>query len=120
MRRPTLGGRREYTVAMSEVIPVVVIVVAALLAFLVGALWARRKGFTKPGEVVARCRKGHLFVTVWAARASRRQIDLGWARIQRCPVGDHWTLVVPVDRSTLTPEDKKLASKHRDGAKNSL
>lgn len=101
---------------MSKVIPVIIIVVAALLAFLVGALLARRKGFAKTGEVAARCRRGHLFTTVWAARASRDRIDLGWARIQRCPVGDHWTLVVPVDESRLTPADKKLASQHRDGA----
>jgi hypothetical protein len=44
-------------------------------------------------------------------------IDLGWARVQRCPVGDHWTLVTPVDRSSLTPEERKAARQHRDAAK---
>jgi hypothetical protein len=101
---------------MSQILPVIIVVIAALLAFMAGLVLSRRKGYTTPGVAVARCRRGHLFTTVWAARASRRQIDLGWARIQRCPVGGHWSLVIRVDESDLTPQDKKLASQHRDGA----
>jgi hypothetical protein len=101
---------------MSQIVPTVIIIVVALLAFVAGAVLARRRGYLKPGEVVVRCRRGHLFTTVWAARASRREIDLGWARIQRCPVGDHWTIAAPVDASDLTPEDKKLAAQYRDTA----
>jgi hypothetical protein len=101
---------------VSEVLPIIIVVIAALLAFAAGAVLAKRKGYLGFREVVARCGRGHLFTTVWAAKASRRQIDLGWARIQRCPVGDHWTIAVPVDDSDLTPEDKKLALQHRDNA----
>jgi hypothetical protein len=102
---------------MSQIVPVIIVVIAALLAFGVGAVLARRRGYTEPKEVVVRCRRGHLFTTFWAAHASRGRIDLGWARIQRCPMGDHWTIVFPVKESDLTPEDKKRASQYRDGAK---
>ena len=100
--------------SQSQIIPVIIVVIAALLAFGAGAVLARRKGYTKPGEVVARCRRGHLFTTDWAAPASRHRFDLGWARIQRCPVGGHWTIVFPVEETDLSPEDKKLASQQRD------
>jgi hypothetical protein len=95
-------------------VPLLIIVVVALLAFAAGALIARRRGYTQTGQVVARCRRGHLFTTVWMARASLRRLDLGWARIQRCPVDNHLTLVVRVKESDLTPEQKKLARKVRD------
>ena len=101
---------------MSSVLPFIIIVIAALVAFAAGAVIARRRGYTRPGEVVARCRRGHLFTTEWTARASRHRIDLGWARIQRCPVGDHLTLIVPVKDSDLSPEQKRQAREHRDGA----
>jgi hypothetical protein len=101
---------------MSQILPIVIVIIAALVAFAAGAVLAKRKGYLRPGEVVVRCRQGHVFTTVWAAKASRRQLDLGWARVQRCPVGGHWTVVVPVDDSHLAPEDKKLAAQHRDSA----
>jgi hypothetical protein len=99
---------------MSEALPFIILIIAAVLAFVLGAMIARRRGYTRSGEVVARCRKGHLFTTVWATHASVRRLDLGWARLQRCPVGNHLTLVAPVDENTLTPEQKREARKHRD------
>jgi hypothetical protein len=101
---------------MSEIVPILIIVVVAILAFVAGALIARRKGYNRPGEVVARCRRGHLFTTVWSAKASGRRVDLGWARIQRCPVGDHLTIVFPVRNTDLTAEQRKEARKYRDEA----
>jgi hypothetical protein len=100
---------------MSTAAPIVVIVVA-LLVFAAGAVLARRLGYTNQAEVVARCRRGHLFTTVWASptsRASWQRIDLGWARIQRCPVAGHWSLVVRVKDSDLTAEARRLAEQHR-------
>jgi hypothetical protein len=101
---------------MSTVIPVIVIVIVALLAFVAGVLIARRKGYTSPREVVVRCRRGHLFITVWVASASTHRLDLGWARVQRCPVGNHLTLVVPVKDSDLTSEQRRVARQNRDEA----
>jgi hypothetical protein len=101
---------------VSSAVPLIVIVIVALLAFVAGVLIAWRRGYTKPRELVARCRRGHLFTTVWMARTSTRSIDLGWARIQRCPVENHWSLVVPVKDSDLTPEQKRSARRYRDKA----
>lgn len=99
---------------MSTVFPLIIIVIVGLAAFVVGAVIAHRQGYKKLGEVVVRCRRGHFFTTEWAARGAMRGLDLGWARIQRCPVGGHLTVVVPVDDSDLTAEQKKQAREHRD------
>ena len=39
---------------------------------------------------------------------------LGWLRIQRCPVGGHWSLVTPVRPSELTEEETRLARGRKD------
>ena len=64
---------------------------------------------------VVRCRDGHLFTTVWLPGASFKAIRLGWLRLQRCPVGDHWSIVTPVRDEDLTPEQRRIARQHRDG-----
>jgi hypothetical protein len=102
---------------MSTAIPIIVVIVAALLSFAAGAVIARRRGYTEPVETIARCRRGHLFTTVWVSKTAGRKLDLGWARVQRCPVGHHWTLVTRVDASGLTAEEKKIARKHREEPK---
>ncbi len=95
-------------------LPLIIIVVAAFLAFIVGAVIAHRKGFKSEGEVVARCSQGHLFTTVWVGNFNWRRVDVGFAKIQRCPVDGHLTVVRPVEMSSLTPEEKKLAKQNRD------
>ena len=99
---------------MSSVVPIIIVIIAALLAFAAGAVLARRRGYTRVGEVVARCGRGHLFATEWNRKFSPRELGLGWTRLQRCPVGDHWTFVRPVQASALTPEEMRLARQHRD------
>jgi hypothetical protein len=86
--------------------------VVALLAG--GTLVARRLGYKVGGNVVVRCRQGHLFTTIWVPGASLKAIRLGWARWQRCPVGKHWTLVMPVKDATLTDEERRSAREHHD------
>jgi len=81
-------------------------VVAALVA---GTVVARRLGYKVGGNVVVRCRQGHLFTTIWIPGASLKSIRLGWARLQHCPVGKHWTLVTPVKDATLTDEERRIA-----------
>jgi hypothetical protein len=105
------------TSRMSNVLPFTIVIVAAIVAFVAGAFLARRKTRARPEQTYARCRRGHLFVTMWGGRGSFRMLDLGWARIQRCPVGDHLTLVYPVDESGLSAEQKKQAKKYRDAVK---
>jgi hypothetical protein len=63
---------------------------------------------------IVRCRQGHLFETIWVPLASLKAIRLGPWRVQRCPVGNHLTLVRGVDESTLTPGEFSEARAHRD------
>jgi hypothetical protein len=88
------------------------IVVAAL--FVVGTLVARRLGYKVGGNVVVRCREGHLFTTLWIPGIKLKAVDLGIARLQRCPVGRHWTLVVPVRDQDLSDEERALAAAYHD------
>ncbi|HUY20707.1 MAG TPA: hypothetical protein VMV22_00050 [Acidimicrobiales bacterium] len=82
---------------------------------LVGAtLVARRLGYKVGGNVVVRCRDGHLFTTIWIPGASFKAVRLGWWRLQRCPVGKHWTLVTPVKDADLSDEERASAELHRD------
>ena len=67
------------------------------------------RGYPPAGNVVVRCREGHLFTTIWVPGVSLKSVRLVWWRLQRCPVGRHWSIVTPVRRSELT-EDQKLAA----------
>lgn len=63
---------------------------------LAGLAIARLLGYRLGRHALVRCRAGHVFETTWFPGIKLRAIDLGIARIQRCPVGHHWSLVVPV------------------------
>jgi len=75
-------------------------------------LWLR--GLPIGGRLVVRCRRGHLFTTLWIPGASVKALRLGWWRFQRCPVGGHWSLVTPVRVSELSDDERLLAAEHRD------
>jgi hypothetical protein len=53
-----------------------------------------------------------LFTTTWSPLGSLTSIRLGFARYQRCPVGNHWALVKPVNDSDLTDEDRRIAAQN--------
>lgn len=86
----------------------------AVVLYVVGTLVARRRGYNMGGNIVVRCRAGHLFTTIWVPGASLKALRLGWARLQRCPVGKHWTLVTPVREAELTYEERRMAAEHHD------
>ncbi len=65
-------------------------------------------------ERIMRCRDGHLFTSTVIPGASIKAVRLGTMRFQRCPVGHHWTLVQPVDESTLTDDERAAARAHHD------
>jgi hypothetical protein len=75
-------------------------------------LWVRSRRLG--GNLVVRCRRGHLFTTIWIPGASVKALRLGWWRVQRCPVGRHWTLVTPVRESTLGKHEQRLARGRQD------
>jgi hypothetical protein len=98
---------------MKAVVPF--LVVAALAVLIVWqAASARRAGYRLGGNVIVRCREGHLFTTIWIPLASFKAIRLGMIRIQRCPVDGRITLVTPVRDEDLTEEERLEAARHHD------
>jgi hypothetical protein len=75
------------------------VLAAALGATALEAAALRHYGYGLGGRVTVRCRQGHTFATTWIPGASITSVRLGWWRFQRCPVGEHWSLVTPVRRS---------------------
>ena len=84
------------------------------LVLAAATLVLRRLGYPIGMRTVVRCRSGHLFTTIWIPGASLKALRFGWWRFQHCPVGHHWTLVVPVKVSTLSDEERRLAAARRD------
>lgn len=83
-------------------------------ATLAEPLAMKARGHPLGGKLIVRCRKGHLFTTLWIPGASIKALRFGWWRFQRCPVGRHWTWVKPARPSELTDEEERLARRHHD------
>jgi hypothetical protein len=96
-----MSRRRSPPLKILAIIPLAIVVM-------------RRRGYRMGGNVVVRCRAGHLFTTIWVPFASFKSVRLGWWRFQRCPVGRHWTLVSPVRESGLTEDERRIASQYTD------
>jgi hypothetical protein len=76
----------------------------------VAGLLGRFERFDRP----VRCRDGHLFTTIWIPLASLKAIRLGRKRIQRCPVGHHFTIVARLDPASATAADLAAAAAVHD------
>lgn len=87
-------------------------VVAAVLVL--ETIVMRLRGYRIGGNVVVRCRQGHLFTTIWIPGGSLKSLRLGWWRFQHCPVGRHWSIVTPVRESDLAEEEIRSAHEHKD------
>jgi len=79
-----------------------------------GTVIAIRQGYTFGPNVAVRCRRGHLFTTVWIPGASVKSLRLGYWRVQWCPVGRHVDLVRLVKDADLTGAERSLAAEHND------
>src|SRR5947209_3386660 len=86
----------------------------AALALLLEVAAMRLRGYPIGTNVVVRCREGHLFSTIWIPGVSFKSLRLGWWRVQRCPVGRHWSVVTPVRPSDLSEEQRRRASATKD------
>ena len=112
--RDNVGVSPQSQAALALLLAVVVVATAAY-AFARsprGRRVGRRVG--QLGEVVVRCRSGHLFTTIWVPGASFKAIRLGVVRFQYCPVGEHWTTVAPVNPDDLTDAERRAAAANRD------
>jgi hypothetical protein len=85
-----------------------------LAALLVEAVALRLHGYRIGGNVVVRCRKGHLYTTIWVPGASVKSLRFGWWRFQHCPTGGHWSIVTPVKEADLTEQEKRIARATKD------
>jgi hypothetical protein len=90
------------------------ILVAVATAIVAYTLIARKLGYKLGGNVIVRCRQGHLFTTLWIPGVKLTAIDLVVARVQHCPVGNHWSLVVPVREPDLTEQERERARERHD------
>jgi hypothetical protein len=78
------------------------------------AVAVRRRSGHLGGRVIVRCRSGHLFSTLWIPGASVKAVRLGPWRVQRCPVGRHWSVVTPVREASLSSTELDAARATRD------
>lgn len=85
-------------------------VLVIAVAMIVGGLLNMFERFERP----VRCSSGHLFTTIWIPLASLKALRLGRRRMQYCPVGHHWAMVAPADRSTASSEDLENAAAVHD------
>ena len=83
-------------------------------AFLVEAIPVWRHGYGVGGNVIVRCREGHLFTTIWVPGVSLKSLRFGARRFERCPVGHHWSLVKLVRESDLSERARRNARAHKD------
>jgi hypothetical protein len=90
------------------------VVVIGVLAMLAGTVIARRRGYPIGVNTPVRCHQGHLFTTIWIPGLSIKSIRLGWWRVQRCPVGQHWALVRPVRPADLGEAELGELAAHHD------
>ncbi len=82
--------------------------------YVAGTIVATRQGYTFGWNVAVRCRRGHLFTTVWIPGASVKSLRLGYWRVQWCPVGRHVDLVRLVKDVDLTEAERAIAAAHHD------
>jgi hypothetical protein len=83
-------------------------------AALLEPLAMKLRGYPIGGNLIVRCRKGHLFTTIWVPGASLKSVRFAWWRLQWCPVGKHWSIVTPVKESELTKAERRKASERKD------
>jgi hypothetical protein len=88
--------------------------VAALATVAVEAVAVRARSGRFGGNVVVRCRRGHLYTTIWIPGASIKSARLGLWRVQYCPVGHHWSIVAPVRESEFSEDELAAAAKVHD------
>jgi hypothetical protein len=85
-----------------------------VVAYVAGTIIATRQGYSFGKDAIVRCRRGHLFSTVWIPGASVKSVRLGFWRFQWCPVGRHFDLVSPVKTADLTEAERSSALSHHD------
>jgi len=108
------GAARTWATASRPRAKRAVVAAAGALLAIETVVVARRRGSLVALDTVVRCRRGHLFTTWWIPGASVKSLRLGWWRLQRCPVGRHWSLVTPVRVAELDDQERSSAARYHD------
>jgi len=87
---------------------------AGLVSIIVEALGLWLRSGRVGGNVVVRCRRGHLYTTIWLPGLSLKSARLGWWRLQYCPVGRHVSIASPVRESDLSARQRRVARRRKD------
>ena len=90
------------------------LLLAAAITAAEAVVVAKRRGSLLAVDTVVRCRDGHLFTTWWIPGVSVKSLRFGPWRLQRCPVGHHWSVVTPARASELTAAERRTAAEQRD------
>ena len=88
--------------------------VVGFVAFVAETLAVWRRTGRPGGNVVVRCRSGHVFTPIWIPGVSVKSARFGPWRLQRCPVGGHFSIVTPVRESELSLWQRRSARAHKD------
>src|SRR4051794_31000525 len=99
---PEKGRRRRRAIRFSAI------------SLAIEAVSLRMRSGRLAGSVVVRCHSGHLYTTIWIPGGSLKAVRLGPWRVQRCPVGRHWSIVTPVKESELGRRERRAAREVRD------
>jgi hypothetical protein len=110
MRKPELLPQKHETGGRHRRRTVTIV----LAGLLVEAVALRLRGYRIGGNVVVRCRKGHLYTTIWVPGASVKSLRFGWWRFQHCPAGGHWSIVTLVKEADLTEQERRVARATKD------
>jgi len=84
------------------------------LVLVAGVVIAGRLNMFRRFDRPVRCSDGHLFTTIWIPGASLKAVRLGRRRVQRCPVGGHWTMVTSIDSQNACAADLEVAASTHD------
>ena len=106
MRRRRRAGTRDRVAQYRRPLIIVIAILVEAVPLWLRGYWG--------GNVVVRCRDGHLFTTLWFPGVSLKALRMGPWRVQRCPVGHHWSLVRPVRRSDLSEDEQRTAGETKD------
>jgi hypothetical protein len=107
------SGRKRGRTAKRAVSPRRALVIGGV-AILLEVVAMKLRGYRMGRNVIVRCQQGHLFTTIWIPGGSLKSVRLGLWRLQRCPVGHHWSIVTPVKEAELSEDQKRTAHEHKD------
>src|SRR5215475_14255946 len=83
---PSLSASNQTQLVTVIVGLLLILAIIAIAAVMRGRRGSGGDGYPAGGDVIVRCREGHLFTTIWIPFMSVKAIRFGPVRYQYCPV----------------------------------